>query len=443
MRPDWPIMTIADCAADEPYSTQIGPFGKALTPEAYRPSGVPLLRGVNVNHGRFHDDDFVFISDEDADRLSKFESFPGDVLLVHKGTLGEIGLMPQKRKYQRYIMGNSMMRVHCNPAKLLPEFLRYWLISPAGQHYLLSRVSQVGVPQIQRPLTTLREAALPVAPINEQRAIVGVLGALDEKIEQNRRTSAAIERVARAMFRAWFVDFEPVKAKAAGATSFPSMSQAAFDALPTRLVDSELGPVPEGWEAVPLSQLCELVSGGTPKRSVPAYWGGDIPWYSVKDAPPNGMPWVYFTDERITELGLNESAANLVPLGSTIISARGTVGRLALAGRPLAFNQSCYGLLPADGKSYRHLYLRLREVAPELQQRTHGSVFDTITRQTFDGVSVVRPTSAVLEDFERIVAPSFALLLNSLKESAKLEELRDYLLPRLLSGAMRVEVNRG
>jgi len=92
MARNWPIRTIADCASSDAYSTQIGPFGKALTPEAYRPSGVPLLRGVNVNHGRFHDDGFVFISEEDADRLAKFESFPDDVLLVHKGTLGEIGL---------------------------------------------------------------------------------------------------------------------------------------------------------------------------------------------------------------------------------------------------------------------------------------------------------------------------------------------------------------
>ena len=196
MPSNWPVMTIAECAADEPYATQIGPFGKALTPDAYEPSGIPLLRGVNVNRGRFHDDDFVFISESDANRLVKFESFPGDVLLVHKGTLGQIGLMPEKRKFQRYIMGNSMMRVRCNPTKLLSAYLHYWLRSPSGQQYLLSRVSQVGVPQIQRPLTTLREAALPVPPLREQEAITGILSALDDKIEQNQRTARALERLA-------------------------------------------------------------------------------------------------------------------------------------------------------------------------------------------------------------------------------------------------------
>jgi len=440
---NWPILTIAECAADEPYSTQIGPFGKALTPDAYLPSGVPLLRGINVNRGRFYDDEFVFISESDADRLAKFESFPCDVLLVHKGTLGQIGLMPEKRRFRRYIMGNSMMRVRTNPSKLLPTYLHYWLRSPSGQQYLLSRVSQVGVPQIQRPLTTLRQAALPVPPPSEQEAIAGVLSALDDKIEQNRRTAQAIEQVARALFRAWFVAFEPIKAKAAGLTSFPSTPQSLFAALPARLVNSELGLVPEAWEVKPLSSVCTLVSGGTPKRTEPSYWHGDVPWYSVKDAPSDGEVWVVNTDERITQDGLANSAARMVPKGCTIISARGTVGKLAMAGTPMAFNQSCYGLLPGDDSSFGYLYLLIQTVVGDLQQRTHGSVFDTITRATFDGLLVVKPPAKVVSSFETVAAPLFDALLAARQESVKLAEIRDYLLPRLLNGSVRMNAANG
>ncbi len=138
MAVEWRTLTVAECASAEPYSTQIGPFGKALMADEYTPSGVPVLRGVNVNRGRFHDDDFVFVDAATADRLAKFESFPGDVLLVHKGTLGQIGLMPARRKYPRYIMGNSMIRVRCDPGKLLPEYLYYWMSSAEGQHYFFS-----------------------------------------------------------------------------------------------------------------------------------------------------------------------------------------------------------------------------------------------------------------------------------------------------------------
>ena len=295
--------------------------------------------------------------------------------------------------------------------------------------------------------STTRAAVYPrglvVPEPDEQRAIAGVLGALDDKIEQNRRTARALERLARAIFRAWFVDFEPVKAKASGATSFPSISQAVFDSLPTRFVDSEIGPVPEGWEVKALSSVCTLVGGGTPKRSESAYWGGDVPWYSVKDAPSEGEIWVINTSERITDHGLANSAARIVPKGCTIISARGTVGKLAMAGTAMAFNQSCYGLLPGNGKSFGHLHLLLQAAVGQLQQRTHGSVFDTITRATFDGLMVAKPKGDVVSAFEVVVAPLLDVLLASLQETSKVAEMRDYLLPKLVSGNVRVEVARG
>ena len=285
------------------------------------------------------------------------------------------------------------------------------------------------------------EAAYP--PLAEQRAIAGVLGALDDKIEQNRQTAQALERLAWAIFRAWFVSFEPVKAKVASAASFPSMPQHVFDTLPTRFVDSLIGPVPEGWEVKALSAICTLVSGGTPRRSNPSYWSGHVPWYSVKDAPREGEMWVINTHETITKKGLAESAAGLVPKGCTIISARGTIGKLAMAGMPMAFNQSCYGLWPRDGNSFRHLHLLAHSVVAELRQKTHGSVFDTITRATFDGLMVVSPPSNILVAFEERVAPIFDVLLASLQESAQLTELREYLLPKLLSGQIQMVTTNG
>ena len=315
---------------------------------------------------------------------------------------------------------------------------------PLWASYLLRTIDfmscsdKSSVPGVNR--NDLHRILVLLPPLDEQRAIAGVLGAPDDKIEQNRQTARTLERLARTIFRAWFVDFEPVKAKAAGATSFPSMPQPVFDALPTRFVDSEIGPVPERWEVKALSSVCTLVGGGTPKRSESAYWGGNVPWYSVKDAPSDGEIWVINTSERITDHGLANCAARLVPKGCTIISARGTVGKLAMAGNAMAFNQSCYGLLPGDGKSFGYLRLLLQAAVAQLQQRTHGSVFDTITRATFDGLIVAKPKGDVVSAFEVVVAPLLDALLASLQESSKLAEMRDYLLPKLLSGQVRVEV---
>ena len=316
------------------------------------------------------------------------------------------------------------------------RFLMYTLRHVDIDAYLTGAV----MPKLTQGNLNRIEVSHPLLP--EQRAIAGVLGALDDKIEQNRRTARALDRLARAIFRAWFVGFEPVQAKIGGATSFPSMPQAVFDALPSRFVDSEIGPVPEGWEMKALSSVCTLIGGGTPKRSESAYWGGDVPWYSVKDAPRDGEIWVINTSERITDHGLANCAARIVPKGCTIISARGTVGKLAMAGTAMAFNQSCYGLLPGDGKSFGYLRLLLQAAVALLQQRTHGSVFDTITRATFDGLIVAKPKGDVVSAFEAVVAPLLDVLLASLQESSKLAEMRDYLLPKLLSGQVRVEVAR-
>ena len=321
------------------------------------------------------------------------------------------------------------------------RFLFYRLRASDYRHHILATASGSTVRHTSPGRIREFETTLPA--ITEQRAIAGVLSALDDKIEQNRRTAQALVRLARAMFRAWFVDFEPVTAKAAGAVSFPSMPQPVFDALPTRFVDSDIGRVPKGWEVEALSSVCTLVGGGTPKRSEPAYWGGDVPWYSVKDAPRDGEIWVINTSEQVTGHGLSNSAASLVPKGSTIVSARGTVGKLAMAGSAMAFNQSCYGLVPRDGSSFGYLNLLLQVAVAQLQQRTHGSVFDTITRATFDGLMVAKPKADVVSAFEKVVAPLLNLLLASLEESSKIAEMREYLLPKLVSGSVRVEVAGG
>ena len=337
----------------------------------------------------------------------------------------------------RFWVNNHAHIVAGNESRADTRFLAYALRHADIDAYLTGAV----MPKLTQGNLNRIEISHPLLP--EQRAIAGVLGALDDKIEQNRRTARALEGLARTIFRAWFVDFEPVKAKAAGAASFSSMPQPVFDALPTRFVDSDIGPVPEGWEVKALSSVCTLVGGGTPKRSESAYWGGDVPWYSVKDAPSDGEIWVINTSEQITDHGLANSAARIVPKGSTIISARGTVGKLAMAGTAMAFNQSCYGLLPGNGSSFGHLHLLLQAAVAQLQQRTHGSVFDTITGATFDGLMVAKPKDDVVSAFEVVVAPLLDVLLASLQESSKVAEMRDYVLPKLVSGNVRVEVARG
>ena len=277
-----------------------------------------------------------------------------------------------------------------------------------------------------------------VPPLATQRAIAHILGTLDDKIELNRRMNETLEAMARALFKSWFVDFEPVRAKMEGrwrrGESLPGLPAEHYDLFPDRLLDSELGEIPEGWEVGVLDDVIELLSGGTPKTSVPGYWGGDIPWYTAKDAPNGSDVFVLETERTITPSGVENSAARLLAAGTTIITARGTVGRLACLGVPMAMNQTCYGIRGAHGYPDYFTYWNLKMSVDELQTRTHGTIFDTITRQTFTLVGMALAPVELTLAFEATVEPIMVQILSNLKESRSLAAQRDALLPGLVSG---------
>jgi type I restriction enzyme, S subunit len=273
---------------------------------------------------------------------------------------------------------------------------------------------------------------------DEQKAIAHILGTLDDKIELNRRMNATLEAMARAIFQNWFVDFDPVRAKLDGRK--PAGLDATTAALfPAHFQESSLGHIPQGWEVCPLADKIELLSGGTPKTGEPDYWDGDIPWFSVKDAPTETDVWVIHTEKRVTELGISNSAAQVFPEKTTIITARGTVGKLALTGTPMAMNQSCYGVRGITGYGNYFTYYSLRAATAQLQQHTHGTVFDTITRQTFETLNCIFPPPKLTAAFDLAVEPLLEQIRANLQQSRTLATLRDALLPKLLSGELTTQ----
>lgn len=275
-----------------------------------------------------------------------------------------------------------------------------------------------------------------VPPLAEQKAIAAILGAPDDKIEMNRRINETLEAMARAMFKSWFVDFDPFRAKMEGRE--PGLPGYLTELFPDHFENSELGEIPAGWEVRPFSETVTVISGGTPKTSIADYWNGDIPWFSVVDAPCESDVFVIDTEKKITQAGIDASATRILPQGTTIISARGTVGKLALVGVPMAMNQSCYGLQGIEAGPY-FTYFATRELVSVLRQHSHGSVFDTITRNTLAGVPTVVPDKSVLDPFERLVAPVMERIRHNLQQSRTLATLRDALLPKLISGEIRVK----
>ena len=210
------------------------------------------------------------------------------------------------------------------------------------------------------------------------------------------------------------------------------------DLFPDSFEDSELGEIPSGWQCCPFTQLVDVISGGTPKTSVDEYWNGSIPWFSVVDAPSGADCWVIQTDKSITHLGLDNCSSKLLPIGTTIISARGTVGKVCLTGQDMAMNQSCYGLRSKAANCEYFCFYLTKSLVEILEARAHGSVFSTITRDTLDGVSTISPPLEVIQSFNGIAGALLFKIKNNLEENRILGNQRDALLPKLISGEIRI-----
>ncbi|MDD2732345.1 MAG: restriction endonuclease subunit S [Desulfuromonadaceae bacterium] len=291
-----------------------------------------------------------------------------------------------------------------------------------------------GVPTLNR--NHLHPMPLVCPSVEEQVSISRLLGSLDDRITLLRETNTTLEAIAQALFKSWFVDFDPVRAKQEGC-ELEGMDADTAALFPDSFEESELGLVPKGWNQVPFTDTVHVIGGGTPKTSMPEYWNGDIPWFSVVDAPTITDVFVIDTQKHITELGLNNSSTKLLAKGTTIISARGTVGRLALVGRQMAMNQSCYGLRGKADDTY-FTYFSTYRLVESLKQRSHGSVFDTITTETMKGVFVIYPDKAIIQTFEALLQPVMDRMQKNLEKAQTLATLRDTLLPRLISGQLRL-----
>jgi type I restriction enzyme S subunit len=409
----WPRVKVEAIKSPSRHSLVGGPFGSELTGKDYVDEGVPVIRGVNLPEDRlFLDDDFVFVRAEKADQLISNAAYPGDVVFTQRGTLGQVGIIPEDARYPRYLISQSQMKLTVDSEKASAKFIYYCFRHPETVQTIKNRALSSGVPHIN--LGILRDFEIPLPPPSVQHEIVQVLSAYDDLIENNRRRMALLEESARLLYREWFVRLR-----------FPGHEH-------TPIVNG----LPEGWRRATALDAMEVMSGGTPKTTNANFWNGEIPFYTPKDSVKEC--YVLETEKFLTEAGLSSCNSKLYPKDTIFITARGTVGNLNLAQCPMAMNQSCYALSGRNGIPQKFLFCALREAVQHFRQHAVGAVFDAIVVETFKLIPFVVPEMKVVGLFEEVVESIFQHIENLLIQNRKLKAARDLLLPRLMSGEITV-----
>jgi type I restriction enzyme S subunit len=348
--------------------------------------------------------------------------------------MGEVCMIPPNLEC---CLGQRQVLLRPNPEVIDGRFLLFALQSPQVQHEIGwsegtgSTVSNVRIPVLK----TLR---IPTPALQTQRAIGSTLGALDDRIDLLRQTNATLESIAQALFKSWFIDFDPVRAKADGRE--PEGMDAATAALfPAEFEESALGLIPQGWGVEPIGDLVEAVGGSTPDTKNSTYWEPAIHcWTSPKDLSGATAPVLLDTERKVSPAGLAKISSGLLPSGSLLMSSRAPIGYLTLTQVPVAINQGYIAMLPGGRLPPLYLYFWCKANMEGIKGRANGSTFMEISKKAFRPIPALLPQQPLIDAFVAVADALFERLVANEKQARALVELRDAMLPRLISGRLRL-----
>ena len=383
----------------------MGPFGSNIKVECFVDEGIPVLNGSNLEGFALSEREFRYVTPEKAASLKKANASRGDVVITHRGTLGQIVYIPETSKFDQYVISQSQFRVRCNE-KILPEYMVYYFHTAIGQHKLLSNASQVGVPALARPSSTFQQIEIDIPSIDVQRKIVAVLNTIQSRINCNSKINDNLQQQVAALFESWFVNYDPWG-----------------------------GVQPSDWINAPLGSFVEIKRGGSP-RPIQDYLSDDgLRWLKISDVTSLSSPFVLEIKEHIKEEGIRKTV--FLNAGELVLSNSATPGIPKILDVDTCIHDG-WLYFPKSELSKYYLYLFFKHIRKELVALGNGSVFTNLKTDILKSFPATKADGTTLKEFDTLVAPLFDAMLNADRENFKLAAMRDALLPKLMSGEVDV-----
>ncbi|MCY1702750.1 restriction endonuclease subunit S [Deinococcus sp. SL84] len=418
-------VTVQEIAAPGKWSLNGGPFGSKLVSKDYVTEGVPVIRGANLPFdSRFSQEEFVFVSPEKAQSLIAHSAKRGDVVFTQRGTLGQVGLIPDDSKHGLYIISQSQMKLTVDETKADPEWIYYYFRQPAVIEQLIGLQSSSGVPHIN--LATLREYRLPLPPLPTQRKIAAILSAYDDLIENNTRRVRVLEQMARALYREWFVEYR-----------YPGHEQAQW-------VEDEAGRRPQGWEWVTVGDVALVHRGRSYKKENLVETGG-MPFINLKCIERDGgfrMDGIKRYEGPIKPT--QTVVADDIVMGVTdMTQERRIVARAARIPRleaPAAVSMDVVKIQPREDISNSYLYgmFRFSDFADEVKLHANGANVLHLNPERITAFEFALPNEDLRNQYGQFASAIYSQIDVLNLRNANLRRTRDLLLPRLVSGELDV-----
>jgi type I restriction enzyme S subunit len=366
------------------------------------------------------------------ENYKRFALKKGDLLIARTGNT--IGVNRYIFSDQLAVFNNGLIRLKVNTEICISKYIYYLFQTYQFKGHIKS-IAYGTSTQPNMQIESLLRFQFKLPPIEIQEQIVKIFSVLDLKIENLRRQNETLEEIAQTLFKHWFVDFEFPYDFAQGK---PNADGKPYKSSGGEMVPSELGEIPAGWRVGTFDEFFDLFSGGTPKTSVGEYWNGDVKWLSGKDVTSHHKSFILDTEKTISAVGLDNSAAKLLPQHTMIISARGTVGNYCILSEKMAISQSNFGVLAKQKEHIFFGHLLISSLIDRLKREAYGSVFDTITTSNFRRLSILTPPLELVNEFEEIISKLFRKILLNSEKNQTLTKTRDVLLPKLMSGQIRI-----